>query len=114
MFTCPTTAVLSGETGSLGDLEQRTEETVVKKWTLMGALALGIVAVSGQQASAWYKVGFSAGISFTWESANNSWLWGALRSGQVPGHPTDLPTWVSHYPASNSAIAGGVPGGGFG
>jgi hypothetical protein len=87
----------------------------VKKWTLMGALALSIAAVSGQQASAWYKVGFSAGVNFTWESGNNSYLWGAWRSGNIPGHPTDLPTWVSHYPQSNSAIAGGGGfGGGFG
>jgi hypothetical protein len=61
----------------------------VKKFLTIGALALGLVAASEQQASAWIKCNFSIGMNWSWESGNNSILWGAFANGQVPGYPTD-------------------------
>jgi hypothetical protein len=55
-----------------------------------GFLALGLVLSSQQQASAWSKWSFNAGISVNYEGGNNSALWGMFRSGQVPGYPTDV------------------------
>jgi hypothetical protein len=62
----------------------------VKKFLIMAGLALGVAAVSWQQASAWIKCNFSVGLNWCWESGNNSFLWGAWTSGQVPGSPTDV------------------------
>jgi hypothetical protein len=61
----------------------------VKKFLIMGALALGLVAMPRQEASAWVKCNFSVGLNWSWESANNSALWGLWRNGQVPGYPSD-------------------------
>src|SRR5438105_4197950 len=52
-------------------------------------MALGLTALSQQRAAAWYKWSISAGININFESANNSWLCGLFKSGQVPGYPTD-------------------------
>ena len=70
----------------------------MKKFLMIGALALGLAAVSGQEASAWIKCNFSVGLNWSWESGNNSFLWGLWSSGQVPGYPSDLGTLGVGYP----------------
>jgi hypothetical protein len=85
----------------------------VKKLLVAGLLALGLVLTSQQQASAWSKWSFNAGISVNYEGGNNSFLWGLSRSGQVPGYPTDV---IGCGPFGNGN--GGLPGaygyGGYG
>ncbi len=78
----------------------------MKRFLMMGALALGVVALSQQHASAWIK--FNIGFNISFESGNNCWLWGLFRNGQVPGYPTDYPTHHGcHYP---HAYVGGFGG----
>jgi hypothetical protein len=80
----------------------------VKKFLIMAGLALGVAAVSSQQASAWIKCNFSVGLNWSWESGNNSFLWGLWTSGQAPGYPTD----VGCNPFCPPGYAfGGFPGG---
>jgi hypothetical protein len=62
----------------------------VNKLIVAGALALGLVLTAQQQASAWTKWSVNVGICINYEGANNNFLWGAFRSGQVPGWPTDV------------------------
>jgi hypothetical protein len=57
---------------------------------MASALALGLVAMSQQEAKAWCKWSVNAGISINYEGGNNNCLWGAFRGGQVPGYPTDV------------------------
>jgi hypothetical protein len=61
----------------------------VKKFLIVGALALGLVFVGQQRASAWIKFNVGFGFNWTFESGNNCWLWGLFRNGQLPGSPTD-------------------------
>lgn len=62
----------------------------MKKFMMAGVLALGVALLAQQPASAWSKWNFSVGLNFSYEGANNSYLWGAVRGGQVPGYPTDV------------------------
>ncbi len=61
----------------------------MKKFLTIGALALGLAAFSQQEASAWIKCNFSIGLNWSWEAGNNNYFWGMIRTGQVPGYPTD-------------------------
>ena len=82
----------------------------MKKFLMFGALALGLAAVSEQEASAWIKCNFSVGLNWSWESGNNSFLWGLWSSGQVPGYPTDA--YNGHYAAPSpyaGMMGGAVP-----
>lgn len=65
----------------------------MKKFLVIGLLALGLTALSQQQASAWYRINFSAGLNFSFESGNNSFLWGLFTNGQSPGGITDAAPW---------------------
>ena len=62
----------------------------MKKLTIAGALALGLVLTFQQEASAWMKWGINFGIGLNYEGGNNNWFWGLVRSGQAPGYPTDV------------------------
>jgi hypothetical protein len=83
---------------------------------MIGALALGLAAVSVQEASAWIKCNFSVGLNWSWESGNNSILWGAFANGQVPGYPTDFShTGFTTVPNPYAMMGGGpVPYGDHG
>jgi hypothetical protein len=80
----------------------------VKKFLTIGALALGLAAVSQQEASAWIKCNFSVGLNWSWESGNNSFLWGAWTSGQVPGYPTDAYNGHHAAPSPYAGMMGGA------
>jgi hypothetical protein len=47
--------------------------------------ALCVFASAEQQASAWCKFNFGVGANVSWEGANNSLLWGGIKSGPAPG-----------------------------
>jgi hypothetical protein len=57
----------------------------MKKLLAMGALAVALLAVSQQQASAWKNVKFGCGLNWEWSSGGNCFGWGLWRSGQPPG-----------------------------
>jgi hypothetical protein len=57
----------------------------MKRFVTVCTLALAILALSGQKASAWKKFGFNIGMNIAAESADNNYLWGAFRDGPVPG-----------------------------
>src|SRR5437763_1735249 len=108
MLGCPAETVLSGETRH-GHGRTATEERDVKKFLMIGALALGLAAVSGQEASAWIKCNFSVGLNWSWESGNNSFLWGLWTSGQAPGYPTDAFNGTYAAPSPYAGMMGGGP-----
>jgi hypothetical protein len=62
----------------------------MKKFFLLGAVALMTVALSQQQASAWVNSRGFIGIGWSYTSGNNSCLWGLWRNGQIPPYPTDV------------------------
>jgi hypothetical protein len=62
----------------------------VKKFLMVGALAVGVALLAQQRASAWQKWSVFVGLGISYEGGNNSSFWGGFRSGQVPGYPTDV------------------------
>jgi hypothetical protein len=57
----------------------------MKKIALAGLIALSMVALSQQQASAWVNSKFGIGLNWERQSGGNNFGWGAYRNGQVPG-----------------------------
>ncbi|MSQ95730.1 MAG: hypothetical protein EXR98_14410 [Gemmataceae bacterium] len=58
----------------------------MKKFLAVGILAIGLIAMSQNQASAWVKWNIGVGANLGWSSGGNSLLWGAYRGAQ-PGEP---------------------------
>lgn len=57
----------------------------MKKVLATGILAICLIAMSQQQASAWVKWNIGVGANLGWQSGGNSFLWGAYRGGQPTG-----------------------------
>jgi hypothetical protein len=57
----------------------------MKRFLMGCTLAVALLAMSEQKASAWSKFNFGVGLNIGWEKADNSWLWGFYRNGPVPG-----------------------------
>lgn len=53
---------------------------------LTALVAVACVLAPTQQASAWSRFRFNISMNISWEGANNSWLWGLIKSG--PGGPS--------------------------
>ena len=70
----------------------------MKKVLVAGMLAVFMIAVSQQQASAWSNNRFSIGFNWERQSGNNDFFWGFFHNGQVPG-PEIFHGW-SHSPPS--------------
>jgi hypothetical protein len=64
-----------------------TEEkrNAMKKIVFAGLVALSVMAISHQQASAWVNTKFGVGLNWEAQSGGNQFLWGAWRNGQPPG-----------------------------
>jgi hypothetical protein len=85
----------------------------MKKFLMMGVLAVTAVMLSQQQASAWINTRFSIGFNWQWQSGNNSWFWGTFVNGQTPGfdfgpgfEPDVMPNGHHHgYYLSQNGIA---------
>lgn len=71
----------------------------MKKFVILGVLALALVAITQQQADAWCNIKFGAGVNLNWQGGDNSLLWGLYRSGQVPhAGPGVVPPFHGHQP----------------
>ena len=57
----------------------------MKKIIASGLLAVCLIAVSKQEASAWVNSKFGIGLNWDFQSGGNSFLWGLWRNGQPPG-----------------------------
>jgi hypothetical protein len=57
----------------------------MKKILSMGLLTVCALALSERQAQAWVNAKFSIGLNWQMQSANNNFLWGFYKNGQVPG-----------------------------
>src|SRR4051812_12326789 len=56
----------------------------MKKVLALGFAAVAVLATSQQQASAWHKCTFGAGVTFSCEGGGNTALWGLLRGAPTP------------------------------
>src|SRR5260221_14083387 len=57
----------------------------MKKLLSIGLLTVCALALSEHHAQAWVNAKFSVGLNWKIQSANNNFLWGLYKSGQVPG-----------------------------
>jgi hypothetical protein len=57
----------------------------MKKIIASGLLAIALIAMSQQQASAWVNSKFGIGLNWERQSGANNLFWGAWHNGQVPG-----------------------------
>ncbi len=57
----------------------------MKKLLSMGLLTLCALAAGEREAQAWVNAKFSVGLNWQLQSANNNFLWGVYKNGQVPG-----------------------------
>src|ERR1700686_4530272 len=62
-----------------------TSENTMKKILSIGLLTVCALAISEHQAQAWVNCKFSVGLNWHLQSANNNFLWGFYKNGQVPG-----------------------------
>jgi hypothetical protein len=69
----------------------------MKKFLAVGILALGLIAMSQNQASAWVKWNVGVGLNLGWSSGGNNLLWGAWQNGQVPGQEFYVPQYGHHH-----------------
>jgi hypothetical protein len=90
----------------------------MKKFLMLNVLALALVAVSSQPASAWCKFNFGIGANIGWTTGGNCLLWGAAKGQQPPppcgpyGGPFYAPAvpfdgGYHHVSHDNSAVMGG-------
>jgi hypothetical protein len=79
------------------------------------ATALTLTAFSQQQASAWCKVNFSAGVNYSFESGGNCLFWGMFKGSDYPGCGYDPgcgygSSFYNYYqPSSAYPVAYGAP-----
>src|SRR5262245_21970186 len=56
----------------------------MKRFLVASILALGLMAWSPNEASAWSKFNFNIGLNISYEAADTNFLWGLFRSGPHP------------------------------
>lgn len=89
----------------------------MKKAYVSGLLALGLALTAQQEAGAWVNFKFGAGVNWQWQSGNNQVLWGAFRSGQLPGpeafggygHPGGFPHFGGAPAGTDAPAATSTP-----
>lgn len=59
----------------------------MKKFLSLSIVAVALVAVAQQEASAWSNIKFGAGVNMSWQTGDNTLLWGLFRNGQIPPPP---------------------------
>ncbi len=58
----------------------------MKRILVLSVFAIGMLATTQQEASAWVKTKFGVGLNWDYQSGGNTFLWGLWRNGQ-PGGP---------------------------
>ena len=84
----------------------------MKKFVLAGLVALSVMAITQQQASAWINSRFGIGLNWHTQSGGNQILWGAWRNGQPPG-PEAYGYGGHHHQHSSMPTFYAPPAGGF-
>ena len=56
----------------------------MKKLLVLGFSAVVVALATGRPADAWINSKFSIGLNWQWQSANNCFLWGVFRNGEIP------------------------------
>jgi hypothetical protein len=86
----------------------------MKKLLSIGLLTVCALALSERPAQAWVNAKFSIGLNWQLQSANNNFLWGVFKNGQVPGPEAFGPGGVSSpYPYGAGPGPMVTPPGGF-
>ena len=57
----------------------------MRRFLIACVVALAVMAVQEQKASAWCNFNFSAGVNLSWQAGDNCYLWGLCKSGPYPG-----------------------------
>jgi hypothetical protein len=87
----------------------------MKKLLSIALLTVCALALTERPAQAWVNSKFSIGLNWNMQSANNSWLWGFWRNGQVPGPesfgpgPGAPPPGGAPFPYLGAGQPNGVP-----
>jgi hypothetical protein len=82
---------------------------MMKRFVTLCALAVALLAVAEQKASAWTKWNFSAGINLSYQGGDNCLLWGLVKSGPMPGCDYGCPP-VCYAPQMYQGAAAGYTG----
>ena len=69
----------------------------MKKFLVIGALALAVAACAEDQANAWVNAKFGVGLNVSLQSGGNNVMWGLFRNGQPPV-PAAAPAPYGYYP----------------
>lgn len=79
----------------------------MKKFVVAGVIAVGLLAVAQQNASAWVNSRFGVGLNWDYQAGGNTLLWGAWRNSQPPGPEY----WNSgaYAPRYQGPMGGGFP-----
>jgi hypothetical protein len=80
----------------------------MKKFLMVCLTAAALLALEQQRASAWCNSHFSAGITWDYQSANNSCLWG-LKRNYEPGAPMPPPLLSQCFSGCASGYGCGYP-----
>jgi hypothetical protein len=72
----------------------------MKKIVALSVMALAVLALSGQKASAWSNIKFGVGLNLSYTGGGNNFLWGAYKSQQPP---------AQGYGAVPPPVPGGIP-----
>ncbi len=84
----------------------------MKKIFVAGLIAVSMLAITQQQASAWVNSKFGIGLNWDLQSGGNQILWGAWRNGQPPGpEAVNSGPWAPTYrgPMPGPSFGGGAP-----
>jgi hypothetical protein len=81
-------------------------------WTA-GLLALGVLCLSQQQASAWVNAKFGVGLNIAWQSGGNCFGWGLVHGDQPPEpiYGPAFPDFGFYPPPAAPVIYGHAMGG---
>src|SRR5437763_12164224 len=82
MLGCPGRRPFSGR--GPGRTPQATRDDPMKRLTIAGLLALGVVGLAQQQASAWCKFNCSAGFNICFESTGHNCTFNCCHTSNPP------------------------------
>lgn len=81
----------------------------MKKMLMVGLLAIGAIAMTQQQASAWIHSRFGIGMNWDYQSGGNSAVWGLWRNMQPGGHDPLGPHQLKYMPGAPAFVPSQLP-----